>query len=40
MSCACAFIAGIFMGVIITLLTAGVTVSVLESRHNREGDRG
>ncbi len=40
MSQLCAFIAGVFMGVIITLLTACVTVSVLESRHNREGDRG
>ena len=39
MSQLCAFIAGIFMGVIITLLTAGVTVSIIESR-NREGDRG
>ncbi len=39
MSCACAFIAGVFMGVIITLLTACVTVSIIENR-NREGDRG
>lgn len=39
MSCACAFIAGIFMGVIIALLCAAVTVSIIENR-NREGDRG
>ena len=40
MSCVCAFIAGVFMGVIIALLCAAETVSIIESRHNREGDRG
>ena len=39
MSCVCAFIAGVFMGVIIALLCAAVMVSIIESR-NREGDRG
>ena len=39
MSCVCAFIAGVFMGVIIALLCAGVTVSIIEAKH-REGDRG
>jgi len=34
-----AFIAGLMAGVIITLLTASVTVSIIESC-NREGDRG
>jgi hypothetical protein len=39
MSQLCAFVMGLFMGVIITLLTACVTVSIIENR-NREGDRG
>ncbi len=34
-----AFIMGLFMGVIIALLTAAVTVSIIEAKH-REGDRG
>ena len=39
MSQLCAFVMGLFMGVIIALLCAGVTVSIIENR-NREGDRG
>lgn len=35
MSPLCAFIVGLFMGVIVTLFVAGVTASIIDSINNR-----